>query len=356
LKRNDTETAINEIRTALERGESIEVRPLPDEPEAFEIELMQVWKTLRTYWKKIVLITILFVIVGILGGVIYFFCLNESPQPHFDLYEGIKIDSEDDYSDIFSDAEQYYKEINIYLGALDKSIRDSDYKGKKADEQYLTQLKKEIKENYTNTFLLSKNLFSLYSPVRDMDIEKKQIEIRVKQKHLIEEIGSLQQELAYLETIAPAGTNTKGTYTDKAIANGVKKARSIAKLRQEYDKNNELLDNLLDVNGNSEWVQQRKRVNELIKEGISTNERFTKKLNRFTNEYYERQKVSITVFKEPNQKNPKEFNYNVIVGEAGQLLSPLRIPSAIILLISCLGFVFSCLWVLWRYYEKVPRK
>ena len=206
MKITDTEKAINEIRSALERGESIEMRPLSDEPQAFEIELQQVGKTLLANWKTIILITLLFALIGVIGGVIYYyFTTRETPQSHLDLYVGIKVDSEDDYNDIFNDAAQYYKEMNIYLNVINKDIESNKYKGKKADERHLNQIKEDISESYENTFLLGKNLYDLYSPIRDKDIEKKQIKMELKQQAILKEMMQLQHEISYLSNIAAAG-------------------------------------------------------------------------------------------------------------------------------------------------------
>lgn len=355
MKITDTEKAINEIRSALERGESIEMRPLSDEPQAFEIELQQVGKTLLANWKTIILITLLFALIGVIGGVIYYyFTTRETPQSHLDLYVGIKVDSEDDYNDIFNDAAQYYKEMNIYLNVINKDIESNKYKGKKADERHLNQIKEDISESYENTFLLGKNLYDLYSPIRDKDIEKKQIKMELKQQAILKEMMQLQHEISYLSNIAAAGATIEGPVTDKAIAGGVNKARALATYQQEYERNAKLLNELSNVD-NSEWLQQREKIERLIQEGISDNARLSNELNQFAKEYYAKQNLSINVSRVPNADNPTSLDYTVVIEKAEQELSSFRIPKAITLLFCCFGFGLSCLWVLWKYYKPTPQ-
>ena len=161
----------------------------------------------------------------------------------------------------------------------------------------------------------------------------------------------LQQELAYLTNIAAAGERTVGTATDAAIAQGVAKARSLATYQQEYKDNAQLINELSGVADNIERVQHMERIEQLINEGISANQKFEKELNQFANTYVERHNINIIVSEMPDENNSDTLNYTVTVAEAKQQPSPLQIPKAITFLLSCIGLGLGCAWVLWKHYK-----
>ncbi|NLC68056.1 MAG: hypothetical protein GX754_04570, partial [Clostridiaceae bacterium] len=172
---NNIEKTLNEIRSALERGEAIEVRPIPNEPLAFEMDLLKAWRTLLTNWKKIVLITLVFAVLGVIGGAIYYSTFKPFPKHRFDQYTGVEINIEDPYDEIFSNADQYHNEMVTYIDALQNYVASKEYGDKDADKEYLTNLKEKINKSYAKTFLIAKKLNKLYSPVRDEDIEERLI-------------------------------------------------------------------------------------------------------------------------------------------------------------------------------------
>jgi len=348
---NNIEKAINEIKAALERGEAIEVRPIPNEPQTFEIDLLKAWRTLLTNWKKIVSITLIFAVIGVISGAIYYSIPKPSPKQYFDQYTGVEINIKDPYDDIFSKADQYHNEMITYIDALQSYVASKEYDDKDADKEYLTNLKDNFNKSYAKTFLLAEKIDQLYSPVRDKDIEEKLITLEVRQKELTKEMQCLQQELSYLTSIAVAGASTVGTETDSAIAKGVGKASKLAAYQQEYKENAQLINELSGVANNYERVQHMERIEKLLDEGISANQQFENELNQFAKRYFESHDVSIVVFETPDEKNPDILNYNVTVEEAKQQPSPLRIPKAITLLLSCIGFGLGCVWVLWKHYE-----
>ncbi len=206
-------------------------------------------------------------------------------------------------------------------------------------------------ETYANTFLLGKNLTNLYFPVRKKDSARELVALELRQQYISKEILCLQQELSYLSSIAAAGTSTEGTATDAALAQGVTKARNLAAYQLEHGENAQLINDLSGRTDNSERLQQKKRIDSLIREGVIANERFAKEINKFAEGYFERQNVSITVSHIPDANNPEILNYTVIIEEAKQQPSPLRIPKAITLLLSCIGLVLSCVWVLWKHHK-----
>lgn len=348
---DNIEKALNEIRAALKRGEAIEVRPLPNEPQAFEMDLFRAWRTLLTYWKKIVAITLFFTVIGVIGGAIYYSTPKPSPKLLFDQYIGVEINIEDPYDEIFSNADQYHNEMITYIDALQNYMVSKEYGDKDADKEYLTNLKKNINKSYAKTFLIAKKLNQLYCPVRDEDIEERLITLELKQKELSIEMQCLQQELAYLTNIAAVGERTVGGETDSAIAQGVNKARNLAFYRQEYEDNVKLINELSGVADNSERVQHLVRIEKLLDEGISANQQFENELNQFAKNYFKKHNVSIVVSEIPDETNSDTLNYTVTVEEAKQQPSPLRIPKAITLLLTCIGFGLACIWVLWKHYK-----
>lgn len=351
MKTTDTEKIISEIRSALERGEAIEVRPLPNEPQAFEMDLLKAWRTLLTNWKKIVLLTLIFAVIGIIVGAVYYSTPKASPKRHFDQYTGVEINIENRYDEIFSNANEYNNEIITYIDALHNYMASKEYNDKDADKEYLTNLKKNIDESYAKTFLFAQKLNNLYSPVHDKDTEEKLINLELRQKELRNEMQCLQQELSYLTSIAAAGASTVGTETDSAIAQGVDKARELASYRQEYEDNANLINELSGIADNSERVQHMERIEQLINEGISANQKFEKELNQFANTYVERHNINIIVSEMPDENNSDTLNYTVTVAEAKQQPSPLQIPKAITFLLSCIGLGLGCAWVLWKHYK-----
>lgn len=348
---NHIEKSIKEIQSALERGEAIEVRPLPNEPQAFEMDLLKAWRTLLTNWKKIVSITLIFTVIGVIGGAIYYSTPKPSPKQHFDQYTGVEINIEDPYDEIFSNADQYHKAMITYIDALQNYMASKEYSDKDTDIEYLTNLKENINKSYAKTFLIAKKLNQLYSPVRDEDIEERLITLKLSQKELSIEMQCLQQELAYLTNIAAAGERTVGTATDSAIAQGVDKARELASYRQEYEDNANLINELSGIADNSERVQHMERIEQLINEGISANQQFESELNQFSERYFKSHNVNIVVSETPDENNPDTPKYIVTVEEAKQQPSPLRIPKAITLLLSCIGLGLGCVWVLWKHYK-----
>ena len=194
-------------------------------------------------------------------------------------------------------------------------------------------------------------LNQLYSPVRDEDIEERLITLKLSQKELSIEMQCLQQELAYLTNIAAAGERTVGTATDSAIAQGVDKARELASYRQEYEDNANLINELSGIADNSERVQHMERIEQLINEGFLQISNLSE-LNQFSERYFKSHNdISIIVSETPDEKNPDILNYTVTVEEAKQQPSPLRIPKAITLLLSCIGLGLGCVWVLWKHYK-----
>lgn len=349
---NNIEKTLNEIRSALERGEAIEVRPIPNEPLAFEMDLLKAGRTLLTNWKKIVLITLVFAVLGVIGGAIYYSTFKPFPKHRFDQYTGVEINIEDPYDEIFSNADQYHNEMVTYIDALQNYVASKEYGDKDADKEYLTNLKEKINKSYAKTFLIAKKLNKLYSPVRDEDIEDKLVTLELRQKELTKEIQCLHQELSYLTSIAAAGANTVGTKTDSALAQGVNKAKMLALYRQEYEDNARLINELSCVADNSERVQIIKKIEGLLNEGISANQQFEIELNQFAMKYSEKHNVRIVVSKTTDDENPDTLKYNVTIVEAKQQTSPLQIPTAITLLLSCIGLVLSSVGVLWKYYER----
>jgi len=352
MKTTDTEKIISEIRSALERGEAIEVRPLPNEPQAFEMDLLKAWRTLLTNWKKIVTITLIFTVIGVIGGAIYYSTPKPFPKEYFDKFTSVEINIEDPYDEIFSNADQYHKAMITYIDALQNYMASKEYSDKDTDIEYLTNLKENINKSYAKTFLIAKKLNQLYSPVRDEDIEEKLLTLELRQRDVTKKMQCLQQELAYLTNIAAAGERTVGTATDAAIAQGVAKARSLATYQQEYKDNAQLINELSGVADNIERVQHMERIEKLLDEGISANQQFENDLNQFAKRYFENHDISIIVSETPDEKNPDILNYTVTVEEAKQQPSPLRIPKAITLLLSCIGFGLGCVWVLWKHYGQ----
>lgn len=345
-----TEKMLNEICSALERGEAIEVRPVPNEPQAFSINLFEVLQSLVKNWKKIILITLLFALLGTIGAKIYY--SSKSPLPHLDLYTGTEINSQDadSYQKIFVDADEYNKEINKYIDALDCSVHANNYDGKEKDAVYLGKLREKINATYVNTFGLGSSLNSLYSPVRDKDVEKTLVSLEVIQKDIANRIVCLQGKLSYLSGITSAGGDFEGTATDAAIARGIEDAGQMAVYKQEYEKNTKIINELSDDINNPVRIQQVKRIDNLIQEGFSANKRFSTELNQFAAGYSKRQNMNITVSYEPDFNNPKNINYSVIAEKTKQS------PKAIILLSAFLGFILGCVWVLCNYYKAKPQQ
>jgi len=348
---NNIEKPLNEIRSALERGEAIEVRPIPNEPLAFEMDLLNVWRTLLTNWKKIVLITLVFAVIGVIGGAIYYSNPKPFPKQRFDQYTGVEINIEDPYDEILSNADQYHNEMIIYIDALHKYVASKDYDDKDADEEYLTNLQKNINTFYAKTFLFAVKLNNLYSPIQEKEVEEKLINLELRQKQLRNEIQCLQQELSYLTSIAAAGASTVGKETDSAIAQGVNKARALASYRQEYEDNVKLINELSGAADNSERFHHWERIKKLINEGIYANQNFEKELNQFAKTYVQRHDINIIVSETPDEKNSDTPKYTVTVSEAKQQPSPVQIPKAITLLLTCIGFGLACMWVLWKRYK-----
>jgi len=351
MKDENVEKTINEIRSALERGEAIEVRPVPNEPPAFELDLLKAWRTLLNSWKKIVSITLIFAVIGVIVAGIYYSIPKPSPTQHFVQYIGVEINIEDPYDEIFSNADQYHNKIITYIDALQSYVASKEYGDKDADKEYLINLKDNINKSYTKTFLLAEKLYRLYSPVRDDDIEEKLVTLELRQKNLTKEINSLQQELSYLTSIASAGASSVGSKTDSAIAKGVEKARKLAVYQQEYKENAQLINELSGVADNSKRVQHMERIEKLIDKGISANQQFENELNQFAKKYFERHNVRIIVSETTDEESSDTPNYTVRVEEAKQQPSPMQIPKAITLLLSCIGFGLGCVWVLWKHYE-----
>ena len=352
MKNGNVEKIINEIRSALERGEAIEVRPLPNEPQAFEVDLLKAWRTLLTNWKKIVAITLFFTVIGVISGAVYYSTPKPPPKRHFDQYNGIEINIEDPYNQIFSDAEQYHNEMITYIDSLQSYVASKEYDDKEADNEYLTNLKDNINKSYASTFLLAKKLNQLYTPVRDKDVKEKLINLELRQKELTKKMQRLQEELSYLTSIAGAGASTVGTETDSAIAQGVNKASALVSYRQEYEDNAKLINELSGLTDNSERIQNMEWIEKLLDEGISAYELFENDLNQFARRYFESHNVNIVVSEIPDEMKPDTLKYTVTVEEAKQQPSPLRIPKAITLLLSCIGFGLGCVWVLWKHYGQ----
>ncbi|NLV16846.1 MAG: hypothetical protein GXY50_06550 [Syntrophomonadaceae bacterium] len=350
-KDNSVENAINEIRSTLERGEAIEVRPLPHEPPAFEMDLMKAWRILLANWKRIVLITLVCGVIGAIGGAIYYVTPKSAPEQQLDFYTGVEINTEDSYGEAFSNAGRYRTEITAYIDGLYRHVSAGEYEEKENDKEYLITLKEDINEVYADTFLYAKKLADLYSPVRDDEIEEKLITLELRQKELTQEIQCLQQELYYLSGIAGAGVSTMGAATDAAIAQGVGKARSLANYQQELQNNLLLINSLLNEAGDSQREQHMERIENLLDQGIAANQGFEQELNQFAEKYFHSRHISIIVAQTPDEGNPDFLNYVVRVEDARQQASPLRIPQAITLLFLLGGLGLGCVWVLWKHYK-----
>ena len=263
MKDENVEKTINEIRSALERGEAIEVRPVPNEPPAFELDLLKAWRTLLNSWKKIVSITLIFAVIGVIVAGIYYSIPKPSPTQHFVQYIGVEINIEDPYDEIFSNADQYHNKIITYIDALQSYVASKEYGDKDADKEYLINLKDNINKSYTKTFLLAEKLYRCILLFGMMILRKSWL-LLSSGKNLTKEINSLQQELSYLTSIASAGASSVGSKTDSAIAKGVEKARKLAVYQQEYKENAQLINELSGVADNSKRVQHMERIEKLI--------------------------------------------------------------------------------------------
>lgn len=349
---SESDKTINEIRSALARGETIQVRTVPDEPAAYELGFSEVVRIVMEGWKKILITTIVFILIGLICSVISYIIPDKVTKTNSDLFI-TKVNTDDNYPQIFESARESYINMNTYLDALVSNLQSYNDSG--LDIEVINNLKLENNKNYVNNFLYAENIYNTYTPIKGKDNDRKLIELKNRQIYLQNETKALRSELAYLESIASSSSIEKGAAVDSVIAQGVVKARDIALLAAEYDKNNLLIAELSGNATNPEKVVQTEKMVNLINDGASVNDVLVQKINNYVSDYTAKHNVNIKVKEVRDTQTASAFTYTVTVEKNNQEMTPGQYVTAIMTVCIVIGFGLGCLLVLWLYLRNKSR-
>ncbi|MDO4539695.1 MAG: hypothetical protein Q4B48_01150 [Syntrophomonadaceae bacterium] len=346
-----------EVRVVFDPKEPITVRLTTDAADEMEIDLVKAWGVLLKHWKQVAVITLIFAVLGL--GVAYWRYApadadsGAAVTAQVDLLEAVPVRPDMDYDDLFEGAEKYYTGMLQYLDAVNTYLSSTNYAQKSTEISALNELRIEMVDKYDDTIMLAGNIHRFYDLIQPADMENKLLELSTRQRELTREINYLQQEIAFLSSLAVAGTDAENPVSVEATLKGMEKVRELEMCQDEYEDNAVLLDQLSGVADNAERLRQTEYADELIIDGLAAIEEYAEELNQMAQKLAVDVPLNIAaewVFDAANLTAPAVYTVAVTAPPAAASATTNFMLTIVIMAI--LGFGLACVWVVWRYYRK----